>query len=90
MRGWDLADVVVTRHAREVRERRCIPWEAVAATLRQPWVVEPHQGRHRIVRGRLALVVADINSEAPVLVSMLLRGVEQRWSDEHARTVFTD
>ncbi|WP_278256726.1 hypothetical protein [Nocardioides convexus] len=42
------------------------------------------------MRGRLALVVADINSEAPVLVSMLLRGVEQRWTDEHARTVFTD
>lgn len=87
MRGWRLDDVVITRHAREARERRGIPWEAVSLTLRLPLVVEPHQGRHRIVRGRLALVVADIDQGPPVVVSMLLRGVEERWTDEDARSV---
>lgn len=87
MRGWDLSECIITAHFREKREVRGVPWEAIAETLRHPWVVEPHQGRHRVVRGRLALVVADLRSESPVLVSLLLRGIEERWTDDHARSL---
>jgi hypothetical protein len=85
--GLDLSDAIVTNHFRVKRAARGVPWEAVRVTLQYPHVVEPHGGRHRVVRGRLALVVADIDAAAPVLVTLLLRGEQEQWDDDHAASV---
>lgn len=88
MRGRDLSECIVTAHARDVQKRRGIPWDAVAKALREPHVIEPHQGRWRVVRGPLAVVVADLAKESPVVVTLLLRGVEETWNDDMARAIF--
>lgn len=67
-------------HALEVMEARNVSPEAVGAAIREPDVVEPHQGRRRFVKGDLVVVVGPDG----VIVTVLLRD-RAEWTAKDCR-----
>lgn len=78
-----LATLKVTPHARTAMRDRDVRPEEVIAVLREPEIVEQHEGRERYVRRGLVAVVAW-DGAVPVLVTVLLREGRQ-WTDGDAR-----
>lgn len=78
-----LSTLKVTGHARTAMRDRDVRPEEVIAVLREPEVVEAHEGRERYVRRGLVAVVAW-EGPVPVLVTVLLREGRQ-WTDSDAR-----
>jgi len=78
-----LSTLKVTAHARLAMRERDVRPEEVIAVLRDPQVVEPHEGRERYVRNGLVAVIVW-EGERPVLVTVLLRKRET-WTNADAR-----
>ncbi|MGX4690750.1 DUF4258 domain-containing protein [Streptomyces sp. JNUCC 63] len=80
MTDEELLTLRITPHFLDVIARRDISPAEVADCLRRPDIVEPHDGRRRFVRGRIAVVVAADGA----LVTALLRD-RAHWTDADAR-----
>lgn len=81
-------DLILTRHAREVMQQRCITLPEVVETLRDyenRYQSTKHDGIPRegvfvFQRGRLAVVAAD-DGPLPVVITVLLRA-DHTWTNE--------
>ncbi len=82
----EIAEIRLTRHAREQMVARDVTPEEVGEAILRADVVEPSRGARRFVKGDLVVVVApDARRRGRyVVVTVLLRSAED-WTDEDVR-----
>lgn len=69
-----------TNHARDVMRDRGVTYSDVMVTIREPQIVEPHDGARRFIRHGLVAVVSDDGA----VITLLWRRREQ-WTSAQMR-----
>lgn len=77
--------LILTEHARQVMKRRAITFETIVSIVRDPSIIEPHDGKKRYVRDDLCVVIATDKRGFKVVVTILLR-VQDQWTDADVRS----